>query len=71
MCLYVYIEKKNMIYTCWHPKFKKGKPKLVTLGQKGHAAMAPQNFQKKNIYIYKTEAFETFTIFYVSTTLKK
>ena len=51
MCLYVYIEKKYMIYTCCHPKFKKGKPKLVTLGQKGHATMAPQNFSKKN-YLY-------------------
>ena len=48
MCLYVYIEKKNMIYTCWHPKFKKGKPKLVTLGQ-NHG---PPKFFKKKFSIY-------------------
>ena len=52
MCLYVYIEKKNMIYNCWHPKFKKGKPKLVTLGQKGHAAMAPPKIFFKKNYLY-------------------
>ena len=48
MCLYVYIEK-NMMHTCWHPKFKKGKPKSVVEPHWTKRAIAPKIFQKKNI----------------------